>query len=992
MKHKNNFKRSLLAVAVSVGLTITGIGAAYAQQGGSIKGKITSQQTGESLAGVLVTATSDVMPKPRTAVTKADGSYNLPLLIPGTYQLTFTAKDGSVHKKTVEVLLDQTSKLNIAMTPEVDMSDVEVITITGSGVIIPEGDSALTSSVGAKVVDSLPIGQDYRDLMKLIPGVQFSEYSVLGPSGGGSGRDNKYGFDGVDVSLPMFGTLASEPSTHDIQSISMDRGGAKAIGFNRSGGFAINTISKSGTNEFHGSVEVKVQDKNFVADKDDADNTKYDLDKSWITANISGPIIKDELFFYASFYRPEEKRVNKETAYGEVKDYKSVREEYYGKLTYAPTDTLLLNLSIRTSDKEGNGLSIGALDADSTSQGSIANQDIYIFDGSYIINDYTTFEFQYSEFSLETTAGPDTLFPNVVPAIGASLDLANLDQLGLFRVPTISDDPSVDNGAAQLLIEQYGYIDENGVRQGGGAIGGHAQLDVQNFYRDSFEMSLNHEMELGETVHYIHIGYKWSEGTEELTRLSNGWGSIGFVGGATIEDFDNGGVPVYYATSTQQMSLLNESGNTVSPIVSVTESYNFEINDTIEWQDFTFNIGVLISKDVLYGQGLKENASNVSGFELAPGNKYKMHTTNWSDLIQPRLGVSWEYEEGSTIFANYASYNPEATSLARAASWARNTRRTINVYFDQNGNYIGNTEARGSSGKFFQEGIKPRRIDEITLGTTKSVSNELYIRAHARYREGQHFWEDTWNGSRLYGKYQSPFGGVPDDIAEKGLYIPELDSYRAEVGGSSYVIAELDGAYTKYYELNVEATYQTDRYYLNASYVWSNYFGNFDQDNVSGTVDANRFIGSSLLADGRGRQLWDGKDGKLLGNKPHVFKAYGYYTTDWEANVGAYFIYQSGDVWEKWDGSVYGYSSDTIRYAEPAGSRRSPSHWQVDLNYTQDFNLSDNYTLRFRADIFNLFDNQTGYSYDPYVDSDTFGQPRRLFSPRRLQLSAKIAF
>ena len=147
-----------------------------------------------------------------------------------------------------------------------------------------------------------------------------------------------------------------------------------------------------------------------------------------------------------------------------------------------------------------------------------------------------------------------------------------------------------------------------------------------------------------------------------------------------------------------------------------------------------------------------------------------------------------------------------------------------------------------------------------------------------------------------------------------------------------------------------------------------------------------------MLADGRGRQLWDGKYGRLLGDKPHIFKAYGYYTTDWEANIGAYLLMQSGDVWEKWDGSVYGYSSDTIRYAEHAGNRRSPMHWQVDLNYTQDYKISDNYTLKFRADLFNVFDRQTGYSYNPYVDSTTFGEPRRLFNPRRLQLSAKIEF
>ena len=122
------------------------------------------------------------------------------------------------------------------------------------------------------------------------------------------------------------------------------------------------------------------------------------------------------------------------------------------------------------------------------------------------------------------------------------------------------------------------------------------------------------------------------------------------------------------------------------------------------------------------------------------------------------------------------------------------------------------------------------------------------------------------------------------------------------------------------------------------------------------------------------------------------FKVFGYYTTDWEANVGAYFIYQSGAAWEAWDGNVYGYSASSSRYAEPAGSRRGPSHWQMDLSYTQNFTLADKYVLRFRADLFNVFDRQTGYNFDPFVTNETFGEARSFYNPRSLQLSVGFDF
>ena len=170
------------------------------------------------------------------------------------------------------------------------------------------------------------------------------------------------------------------------------------------------------------------------------------------------------------------------------------------------------------------------------------------------------------------------------------------------------------------------------------------------------------------------------------------------------------------------------------------------------------------------------------------------------------------------------------------------------------------------------------------------------------------------------------------------------------------------------------------------------YGANYDQDVTSTASDGNLFVGSSNLGDGRGRMLWDGKSGTLNGDKPHVLKALGYYTTDWNADIGFNFVYQSGDVWEAWDGGVYGYSSSTIRYAEPAGSRRESSHWQLDLNYAQAFNITEDLELKFKADVFNVFDRQTGYNTQPIVSSATFGQSQDLINPRRIQLSVSLNY
>ena len=131
---------------------------------------------------------------------------------------------------------------------------------------------------------------------------------------------------------------------------------------------------------------------------------------------------------------------------------------------------------------------------------------------------------------------------------------------------------------------------------------------------------------------------------------------------------------------------------------------------------------------------------------------------------------------------------------------------------------------------------------------------------------------------------------------------------------------------------------------MRGSYTWSNYYGNFDQDNTTTGNDTNIFIGSSFIGDGAGRQLWNFRDGDLRGDRPHLLKLYGYYALNWNASVGAFFVRPVGAAV---GGVGYGAvprarrpdTSDAACYAEPAGSRRTDAHAQLDLNYTQDVPL-----------------------------------------------------
>jgi hypothetical protein len=359
-------------------------------------------------------------------------------------------------------------------------------------------------------------------------------------------------------------------------------------------------------------------------------------------------------------------------------------------------------------------------------------------------------------------------------------------------------------------------------------------------------------------------------------------------------------------------------------------------------------------------------------------------------MIQPRIGATWAYNGNDTVYGSYARYNPAASSLPRAASWDRNLIGTfIDTHFDANGVAFAAVPVGSSSGKLFVDDLTPRTIDEYVIGTARQFNRRMTGRLYWRYRDAAHFWEDTNNNARVAFN-------PPADIPRE-LYVPDLTAKLAQIGsGSTYVIAELDGAYSKYYEVAAESEWRGDKGFVRGSYTWSHYYGNFDQDNSTAANDANVFIGSSFIGDGAGRQLWDFKDGDLRGDRRHMFKLYGYYNLNWNATAGAFVVAQSGQPWEAWSYEPYvaltTSTSDTNRYAEPAGSRRTDAHWQMDLKYIQNFRLADRLHLQLDADLFNVFNNQTGYNFQPAAHASDYATPRSYFDPRRVQLAARLRF
>lgn len=952
-----------------------------AQQTGSIHGRVTASD-GSALPGVTVEARSNVLPQPRVTVSDSNGDYRLPQLQPGSYTLQFTLSGMQTATSKADALLGQDLAANVKM----GVAGVsENITVTAENTLVDKQSTAIQSGLSQAEIARLPVQQNYGDLQKLIPGVMYTQDTVRGPSAGGSGQSNVYLFDGVNITMPLFGVLnpSGEPNTHDIAQVNVIKGGAKAIDFDRAGGFLIDSVSKSGTNKFSGEIGYQALNHNFVASQVGTQNLTFNQDRDWGTVNLGGPIVSDRLFFYGSYYQPDYKRSLQANVYGDLPSYSLKEKEEFLKLTATPTQSILINGSYRTSHTIETSGAFGAFQAPTTGSGSDGKIQLGTLEGSWIINPKSFATAKLTDYRNPGGGASDFVAnTQVSTALGAQLDIANLGTIGRLIVPTPSGTNAAFNAFVQPFINKYGYVcPQNpaaaglscvaGAFTGGGTVGfGAFSKDDDSFFRKAGQFGYN--WTLGSSVTQdLHLGYQHDNEAEDRFQTSNGWGVINIPGGiGTAGTCPTGtacaGQPAFFvATFSQQTT------GTVPTIHSEFHTDAVEVNDTIHMRNWTFNVGLMDSDDTLWGQGLA-NADNIAGRIASPGTKYKMHEYGWAKQLQPRLGTTWAYNGNDTLWVSAGRYDPAANSDARAASWDRNLIAQINAYFDATGKLIGVQPNASSSGKLFQAGIKPPEEKEYMVGTARQITSRWSGRLYGRYRKGDNFVEDTNNTARVLF---APPPGIP-----RTPYIPDLGSVsppnglRGAIGsGSTYVIANLDGAFTKYYEATMEQQWRGDKLILDGSYTWSHYYGNFDQDNSSFSFanDAALFIGSSNIGDGAGRQLWNFKYGDLRGDRRNVVKGHATYLLPWRGSVGVFGVYQSGQPYQLESVLPYrpltGSSSDTARYAEPAGSRRSPGYYDADLNYTQNFPMSRGVNLQLALDIFNVTNNQEGYNYETRI-------------------------
>ncbi len=284
-------------------------GSAAAQSTGTIVGVVNDAATGKPVAGALVIATSKALQGEQTAVTDSRGQYTISALPPGAYKLSAQLQGYKpAERGDINLRVDFTLRANLAMVPESVQMDEQVVK-TGTAPAVNIGSAEAGTIVSKEYLASVPLAsRSYEQAAVIAPTAQRDAYGVS--FAGATSPENNYIIDGLRVSDPGFGTLGTNLLTNFVDQLDVKVGSfMPEYGYSSAG--IINTVTKSGGNEFHGSIWGNLT-PGFFSPSTPAVSTNGQAIVAQSTPykgsyaadfglELGGPIIKDKLWFYAGF-------------------------------------------------------------------------------------------------------------------------------------------------------------------------------------------------------------------------------------------------------------------------------------------------------------------------------------------------------------------------------------------------------------------------------------------------------------------------------------------------------------------------------------------------------------------------------------------------------------------------------------------------------------------------------------------------------------------
>ncbi len=321
---KNKITKVLMATALGT-LAVTGSSLVEDQtaraQGsatvGSLRGQIRDKAANEAAIGATVVATSPALQGEQVVITDENGQYFITSLPPGVYTLTVYYNDGTFSRGNVLIQVGKEAVVNVTVDSGAATGKPkgEVIEIRGTAPLIDQGSTKTGVTITDDYTRNIPTGRTFGGVIGAAAGSQDDFYGVS--IAGATSLENIYIVEGINTTDSGFGEQSSNLPNEFISETEVITGGYNAE-FGRATGGIINVVTKSGSNEFRGSVfgyfkpgalyaegEV-IQAEGSSVDRKDIVDFQYDLG-----AEVGGPIIKDKLWFHVGFNPSFDNRTTK---------------------------------------------------------------------------------------------------------------------------------------------------------------------------------------------------------------------------------------------------------------------------------------------------------------------------------------------------------------------------------------------------------------------------------------------------------------------------------------------------------------------------------------------------------------------------------------------------------------------------------------------------------------------------------------------------------
>jgi hypothetical protein len=992
---------------ILLGLLLTSVGTGWAQVSttGSIQVVLEDPQGGR-LPGVTVSASANDVVTTRQAVSDAEGVASLEALAPSANYTVRASLSGfrDMERTNILVRSGQVTTLRVQLT----LSTVtETVTVQGQTTPVVDVTRAVSGTdITLQLTESLPTGRSYQSYLQLVPGVLPDSSTVSGNPASRSGMnwadvntngnlgvssDNQYYFEGLNVTDPVTGTYGANLNTEIIQEQKVITGGipAEYVG---SAGLLSTVITKSGSNEYHGSANYFFQNQNLVAENQHTESSDFSTNDTAFT--IGGPILRNSLWAFGSFrYLDETRDVSSQDTRELLRTVKTTQKQGFAKATWAPgqSDTLSFVFLNDPYDKDGSTDPTVPNNRDRVRKqgGNNYSTSYNRVWGSLLLEAAANFhDGELSDYAADRSARNTVIFQRTDIRTNADENLGGYGQDSIETRPTRTG----------KLSAQY-------------AVGVHRVKAGFDFSQNERHRNL---LFLGspEPAQYTSVAARYFGAGVNAANVVNGnWSAInfdvtnpsdydGFI--STVNSLPNRAAFYnLYDTNRDGTIGQDELGQNLvfntrlddgslayyrswmskdGPQDYKARGYAFFGQDEFSVNRFTFNLGMRFEQMNHYAT-----------------TGEKIYTFPWT--VAPRLSATYDVrgDGRQKISAYWGRYfDPIRTDMTTFAGTASGSIREEQVFAA--GQWV-TYRVRGGAQSFdgyFSETAKTPYTDELQLQYEADLGNNTSASVTYYHRQTRDIFEDF--DPKLYTEpsvYPGPINDPNSLFLGWDYFGWTADNHPV----ANFYLGTLKGGERNYNGLELVLRRRFSNGWQGiTSYSYMDGKGNAVSD---GNAD---FAGDVLYLDPRAPNMY----GTIPGTIHHLFKAGGSYQTRWGVELGGGYRWNSGTVVNQ----TFLSSSRRLpfRVAAPfefagitnqrwiapdaIGAVQNPSWGQFDVRL-QYIKPIARVTTEFFVDVFNLFDSQSPTRVEDLVagtGTTAFGDEITWNAPRRAFFGARVRF